>query len=151
MEMKAPGSSKWFGPPWALFHEKSRLVSTTIWPCASSSTCARSIGRGAGPSKLIPSGVYPLPWHGHLNLFSADFQSGGQPKCVQRAKMQKRRVGSFTTQIRASCLNLSLTPNWKSEAYPIRKQYSARRALGGKKSEGTSRNSPPDSPRCSSR
>ena len=47
--------------------------------------CARSIGRGAGPSKFTPSLSYPLPWHGHLNLFSAGFQSGVHPKCVQRA------------------------------------------------------------------
>ena len=66
-------------------------MSTMIWPVASSSTCARSMGRGAGPSKLIPSGVYPLPWQGHLNLCSAGFQSGVQPRCVQRAKITKMR------------------------------------------------------------
>jgi hypothetical protein len=39
----------------------------------------------AGPSKLTPSLSYPLPWHGHLNLFSLAFQSGVHPRCVQRA------------------------------------------------------------------
>ena len=44
---------------------------------------ARSSGRGAGPSKLTPVMRKPLPWHGHLNLFSADRQFGVQPRCVQ--------------------------------------------------------------------
>src|ERR1700722_16261575 len=79
----APGSLNLVGCP--LGHEYSFEVSTRICPSGASSTCARSIGRGAGPSKLIPSLSYPLPWHGHLNLFSLGFQSGVQPRCVQRA------------------------------------------------------------------
>src|SRR5437588_5527479 len=79
----APGSLNLLGCPFG--HEYSFEVSTRICPSGASSTCARSIGRGAGPSKLIPSLSYPLPWHGHLNLFSLGFQSGVQPKCVQRA------------------------------------------------------------------
>src|SRR5262245_3736365 len=53
--MKAPpfSSSNSFVPPFG--HSKSVPTSTTIWPSASSATLARSIGRGAGPSKLIPS------------------------------------------------------------------------------------------------
>ena len=51
-------------------------------------------------SKFTPSLSYPLPWHGHLNLFSAGFHSGVQPRWVQRAKMTKRRSGSRTTQTR---------------------------------------------------
>ena len=42
-----------------------------ICPSGSSSTQARSMGRGAGPSKLTPSLSYPLPWQGHLNFVLA--------------------------------------------------------------------------------
>src|SRR5215469_18928625 len=49
----APGSLKRLDCPFG--HENSREVSTMIWPSGASSTCARSIGRGAGPSKFIPS------------------------------------------------------------------------------------------------
>src|SRR6266567_4730477 len=79
----APGSLNLLGCP--LGHEYSFEVSTRTCPSGASSICARSMGRGAGPSKLIPSLSYPLPWQGHLNLFSLGFQSGVQPKCVQRA------------------------------------------------------------------
>src|ERR1043166_5349855 len=51
--MYAPSSSKWLGSPFG--HEESFSASTTIWPSASTETFARSIGRGAGPSKLMPS------------------------------------------------------------------------------------------------
>src|SRR5215213_6314088 len=53
--MKAPSfsSSNSFVPPFG--HSKSVPTSTTICPSASTATFARSIGRGAGPSKLIPS------------------------------------------------------------------------------------------------
>src|SRR5262249_58084225 len=90
-----------FFPP--LGHLNRRLVSTTIWPSGSSSTWALSIGRGAGPSKLIPSLVYPLPWQGHLNLFSAGFQSGVHPRCVQRAYITKSRSAFRTTHTLYCC------------------------------------------------
>src|SRR5207247_234944 len=67
-----PGSLKRLGCP--LGQENRREVSTMICPSGASWTLARSIGRGAGPSKLIPSLSYPLPWQGHLNLFSLCFQ-----------------------------------------------------------------------------
>src|SRR5208283_676718 len=91
------------------------------------------MGRGAGPSKLIPSGVYPLPWQGHLNLCSAGFQSGVQPRCVQRPKMTKMRSASRTTQMRAWALKRSSTPGWKSDGYPILKTVLGSKSARGKK------------------
>src|SRR4029077_16980631 len=79
----APGSLKCEGCPFG--HEYNFDVSTRICPSGAMLILARSIGRGAGPSKFTPSLSYPLPWHGHLNLFSLGFQSGVQPRCVQRA------------------------------------------------------------------
>src|SRR5580658_2794050 len=49
----APGSLNLVGCP--LGHEYNFDVSTRICPSGASSRCARSMGRGAGPSKLIPS------------------------------------------------------------------------------------------------
>ena len=43
----------------------------------------RSSGRGAGPSKLMPVILKPLPWQGHLNFCSRSSQLGVQPRCVQ--------------------------------------------------------------------
>src|SRR5664279_3611054 len=98
------------------------------------------MGRGAGPSKLMPSGSYPLPWHGHLNLFSLGFQSGVQPRWVQIAEMTKIPSVLRTTQMRYSFWNLVSTPNPKSEGYPILNwlfgSYSAR---GKKKRRNISR------------
>src|SRR5207253_6115360 len=49
----APSSLNWLGCPFG--HWYSLETSTRIWPSGASSTWARSIGRGAGPSKLTPS------------------------------------------------------------------------------------------------
>src|SRR5579864_5988619 len=105
----APGSLKCVGCPFG--HEYNFDVSTRICPSGASSIFARSIGRGAGPSKLIPSLSYPLPWQGHLNLFSLGFQSGVHPKCVQRAQITNSRSGVRSTQIRYFCCHFVSTPN----------------------------------------
>src|SRR6185437_4843826 len=49
----APGSLNWLG--WPLGQEYRCDVSTRICPSGATSMCARSMGRGAGPSKLTPS------------------------------------------------------------------------------------------------
>src|SRR5205823_4262978 len=88
------------------------------------------MGRGAGPSKLTPSGSYPEPWQGHLNLFSLAFQSGVHPRCVQMAEITKMPSVLRTTQMRCAFWNLVSTPKPKSDGYPIVKvvfgSYSAR-------------------------
>src|SRR5258706_13640480 len=67
------------------------------------------MGRGAGPSKLMPSGSYPEPWQGHLNLFSLDFQSGVHPRWVQIAEITKMPSVLRTTQMRYANWNLVST------------------------------------------
>lgn len=53
---------------------------------------------GAGPRMTLPSSLYWLPWHGHLNLFSAAFQGTTQPRWVHTAFRPKlARVPSFLT------------------------------------------------------
>src|SRR5208337_1742968 len=104
------------------------------------------MGRGAGPSKLIPSGVYPLPWQGHLNLCSAGFQSGVQPRCVQRPKITKIRSASRTTQMRSWALKRSSTPGWKSDGYPILKTVLGSKSARGKKKRRNIRRLAPRKP-----
>src|SRR5439155_17303197 len=58
-------------------------LSTRIWPSSPMLMPQRSSGRGAGPSKLTPEILKPLPWHGHLNFSSRSSQLGVQPRCVQ--------------------------------------------------------------------
>src|SRR3984957_16269173 len=109
----APGSLNLLGCP--LGHEYSFEVSTRTCPSGASSIFARSIGRGAGPSKLMPSLSYPLPWQGHLNLFSLGFQSGVQPRCVARAEITKSRSGVRSTHMRYFCWNFVSTPRANSD------------------------------------
>src|SRR6202035_4146774 len=45
--------------------------STNSFPSGATSRWTRSIGRGAGPKKLMASRKYRLPWQGHLKPGSA--------------------------------------------------------------------------------
>src|SRR5258706_12938397 len=86
-----------------------RPLFTRTWPSSVNETSQRSRGRGAGPSKLIPDIVNPLPWHGHLNLRSFSIQFGVQPRCVHTALIAKILAPSFTTHTLRDALNDSST------------------------------------------
>src|SRR6267143_6264469 len=70
--------SLWVGPLPQLVSIAERLVDAQL-PVIAQHDLTRSSGRGVEPSKLIPSLLYPEPWHGHLNLFSGPSHRGGVP------------------------------------------------------------------------
>src|SRR5947209_17864928 len=104
------------------------------------------MGRGAGPSKLTPSGSYPEPWQGHLNLFSLGFQSGVQPRCVQMAEITKMPSVLRTTQMGCAFWNLVSTPKPKSDGYPIVNEVLGSNSARGRKKRRNITKLPPRNP-----
>src|SRR5262249_42415603 len=62
----------------------------STWPSSARAILILSSGRGAGPSKFVPSLRKPHRWQGHLELFLGAAQARREPKVGEDPERRKK-------------------------------------------------------------